>query len=440
MQNGLWKRAKLRLLKLIGQNNADRLSLLQRQLTALALRTGRNLRQRDRSDRATRVTRYSANRQTFFGYYDVSPFSDDNKRLLAMSGPIGNRPPRSNEFLEVGYFDYEVSDEFHRVDETNTWCWQQGCRLRWDPAAPNTQIMYNKLVGGHYGAVIQNIQSREVVREFDFPIYDIDGLGRHALTLNFSRLGRLRPGYGYINLPDETADSIAPPNDGVWVADLQDGRKELLFSLHDLATTDPESTMRNGSHYLNHISISPDGERFICFHLWESGEIHRNRLVIGRLDGSDIKLVPTDGAYSHYTWTSPTELLLTVFYDRNRSDYIRYDLKSDEVTPMHDALLCVDGHPTWSPDGKTLLTDTYPDKYGEQALINYTEQDGGYVLHRFRTPIHLSYRHGGEVRCDLHPRWDRTGRRICVDSASGGSRSLYVVEIGNDDSGANRNV
>ena len=39
---------------------------------------------------------------------------------------------------------------------------------------------------------------------FQHPVYSVANNGKFALTLDFSRLHRLRPGYGYSNLPDET--------------------------------------------------------------------------------------------------------------------------------------------------------------------------------------------------------------------------------------------
>lgn len=430
MKKSAWKKFKLFVLGIIGQSTADKLSLLQKQFASTLHRFLRSVRGNNADYDEFRVTRYSAdNRQTFFGYYDVSPFSKNNSLLLAMTTKIGNRPPTPGDSVKVGYFDYKNSDEFRHVGTTSTWCWQQGCRLRWYPADENKLILYNKLINGTYASVIQNVIDESIVNEFDFPIYDVQESCDQALTLNFSRLGRLRPGYGYTNLPDTTSRQKAPNDDGVWVVDLNSSDKRLLLSLQEISELDPEPSMVDADHYFNHISVSPYDDTFMCFHLWSKNSVTHNRLVVCGMNGDGLKLFSTSGVFSHYTWSSASELLLTIFHSKQRAEYVRYNIQTDTRTKMDDGMLLTDGHPTWSPDGNTLLTDTYPDKYDEQSVIIYTEAAGGRVIKKFPTPIALSYRHGGEVRCDLHPRWDRDGGQVCVDSAAGGKRSLYVLAV-----------
>ena len=84
------------------------------------------------------------------------------------------------------------------------------------PSDPDRLVLYNRTVDGHYGAVVQDVEPGMVVRHYRRPIYAVSPDGKWAISLNFSRIQRLRPGYGYAVLPDETADDPLPSQDGLW--------------------------------------------------------------------------------------------------------------------------------------------------------------------------------------------------------------------------------
>ena len=82
-----------------------------------------------------------------------------------------------------------------------------------------------------------------------------------------------------------------------------------------------------------------------------------------------------------------------------------------------------DGHPSYGPDGR-VITDTYPDRRRVASI--YLLEEGKQetpVLARVFAP----FRYDNDVRCDLHPRWDRSGNAVCIDSVYEGKRELYVI-------------
>jgi len=86
----------------------------------------------------------------FFGYYDVTPFSSDEKYVLATQVPSGKHTNPSNTPLRIGYYSViDNSNKFNEISTTETWCWQQGCRLQWFPKVRNT-ILFNVLRNGQY--------------------------------------------------------------------------------------------------------------------------------------------------------------------------------------------------------------------------------------------------------------------------------------------------
>ena len=81
-----------------------------------------------------------------------------------------------------------------------------------------------------------------------------------------------------------------------------------------------------------------------------------------------------------------------------------------------------DGHPSYSPNGKMIVTDTYPDK-ARVARLYCIEDDKINNIAKVYAP----FKYDNDVRCDLHPRWSRKGDKICFDSVFEGRRGLYIV-------------
>ena len=371
-----------------------------------------------------------AGKNCFFGYYDLNPFSSDESRLLATSTGAGLFSPQPTDSMTIGYFKLnDQSRQFHVVGETTLWCWQQGCRLRWHPSDPDRLIIYNRLVDGTYGAVIQDIETKEVVREYPFSLYDIDCLGKRGVTLNFSRLQRLRPGYGYGVLPDETLGVDCASNDGVWVVDLDADRKELVFSCAELVSIEPHSTMQDAEHYINHLSISPQGTSCLFFHLWLQKETKKrhSRLFTFDFETLDLRLLLSDGPVSHYTWISDDILSVTTTVSEKRD--LRYVLCHKRtgfigITGVNQ--LREDGHQTFLSGTDLMITDTYPNSYRDQRLLLYAIGDDRLkTIDRFRIPPEFT----GEVRCDLHPRVSPSQRMVCVDMVRNGHRAMAVLDI-----------
>ena len=371
-----------------------------------------------------------AGKNCFFGYYDLNPFSSDESRLLATSTGAGLFSPQPTDSMTIGYFKLnDQSRQFHVVGETTLWCWQQGCRLRWHPSDPDRLIIYNRLVDGTYGAVIQDIETKEVVREYPFSLYDIDCLGKRGVTLNFSRLQRLRPGYGYRVLPDETLGDDRPADDGVWVADLNADRKELVFSCAELASIEPHPTMHDAEHYINHLSISPKGISCLFLHLW----VHRpskkrfSRLFTFDLPGNNLRLLLKSGHVSHYTWVTDDVLsVVTRMSSRAEVRYVLCHKRTGFVGVTGVDTLREDGHQSYFADGARMITDTYPNRFRDQSLLLYRcDTDQLSTVDRFKIPHEFD----GEIRCDLHPRLSKSERFVCMDIVRNNFRAMTVLDI-----------
>ena len=356
------------------------------------------------------------NQHVFFGYYDLEPYDSSRKRLLAHVVDRYANPLRDK--AKIIYFDDNGC--INNIAETQAWCWQQGARLRWNPKSDD-EVLYNDVAEGRYVLKCANIKNKNS-RVISDAVYDISNDAKAGITLNFSRLQRLRPGYGYSIIPDNTSFEKAPEQDGVFHVDLTTGEKTLLYSLSELA----EGINGDYFHYINHISISPDGRNFIFFHLWTKGpgKPWFTRLFVSDINGEELKLLDEKHVVSHYCWKNNSEMIITT----SEGFYYWLNVEDASMGRITSNWLSVDGHP--SVVCNSILTDTYPQKDRTQKIyITGTNgSNGKQVLSVYSEPTLF-----GEKRCDLHPRVT-DNHIVTIDSTvRNGVRSILTFEFRRED-------
>ena len=370
----------------------------------------------------------------FFGYYDKTPWNAEGRLLLAHEASFNDRAPAPGDSVGIGVVAQDGSRRFERLATTHAWNWQQGAMATWHPADPARRFSYNDRRDGRFVGVLHDVERGEV-GIVDRPLYALLPDGRTAFSANFARLAVHRPGYGYAGVDDPFADDPCPAQDGVWRVDLVSGRSELVVPLAELEARDPKPSMEGAWHYVNHLQPSRGGRRIAFFHIWHrdarSWEV---RLYTCRPDGSDLTCLLDTGFISHYDWRDDDTILVWANRPGAPARFLRVShpagadaARLAPFTVFGEAQLREDGHCTYSPDGRWVLNDTYPDAHGKRTLMLVRADDGRRVdIARLLSP---KSRWWGEIRCDLHPRWSRDGRRICIDSVHDGSRQMYVVDV-----------
>jgi hypothetical protein len=364
---------------------------------------------------------------TFCGYYDVVPIDGSEEKLLALQVDTSLCTPDGKTIAKVGYYNLTSPNvEFIQFGTTRSWNWQQGSRLQWISNGIGNEVIYNTFNNNQFGAVIQNVDSGSIVKKINFPIYEIEKSGRFALTLNFSRLQRLRPGYGYNNLPDKTANDMQPNDDGIWLVDLQNNRSVLRKTLKEIATYRPHPSMVGAQHYINHLSLNPSGTVYMFFHLWMDQNNRRySRLFTSETDGNGLFLINNFGPVSHYTWLDDESIVVTTNISNNQYRYIVYHYKDGFKEIIGDNHLLLDGHPTYKSETNVIITDTYPNFLCEQKLLQY---DISLRKLRILDRLYIPPSFHGEFRCDLHPRISPTGRNIIIDVVKKNKRSIKIIK------------
>lgn len=364
----------------------------------------------------------------FFGYYDKSPWDSTGRYMLGMETSFMDRSPTGDDPAVIGLIDLEDGNRWIPLDETRAWHWQQGAMLQWLPNAPDRLVIYNQKRRDEFISIIRDIKSGET-RTLPRAIYAVSPDGRSAITLNFARLHRTRPGYGYPGGRDPWAGELEPGEDGLYWMDLATGDSRLIISIAQMAQTNRKHRMKGCVHWFNHLQFNPDGTRFIFLHRWrtEDWKIRDTRFYTANPDGTDIYCLNDDDMTSHFDWYSPQKAFAWARRHGRGDHYYMFTDRTEEIEPVGEGILTTDGHCSFSPDRRWLLTDTYPDREHKRTLILYDMVEKRRVdLGRFLSPP-VPF---NEIRCDLHPRWSRDGRQVCFDSVHEGSRQMYVVDVG----------
>ena len=359
----------------------------------------------------------------FFGYYDKTPWDATGRYLLALRAAFNERPPTPADIVQIGMIDTEAGNRWHPLAESAVWCWQQGNMLQWLPADPRQSIIFNTADERGFAAQILNIESGES-RLLPRPIYAPSPAGKLAATLDFARLERCRPGYGYMGYAEEGAGGEASEDNGIWMLELASGESRLIVSLAQLAATVPAASMQRVDHWVNHLQWNRSGGRLAFLHRWQGPGGFWTRLFTVDPDGSNLTLLEESGMVSHYDWRGDEDILAWSLHDGEAHFHLYRD-RGHEVEVYAADSLAEDGHDSFSPDRRWLLTDTYPTRNERLLMLYQPETNTRYDIGRFYSDPAIS----GAIRCDLHPRWNRDGTLVCIDSIHEGTRQMYTLDV-----------
>jgi hypothetical protein len=409
----------------------------------------------------------------FFGFYDICPWDVSGRYILSHEVDFIDRRPEAGDGAVLGFVDLKKGDSFVPIGETTAWNFQQGARLQWLPGA-ESKVVYNDFSQGDFRAVVADINSSER-KILPKPVYAIHPGGQFGLGLNFARLRRLG-GYGYAGGCDQYEYDRYPENDGIYRMDLNTGSSELIVSLREVANHKSNAPVNmKTDHFLTHPVFNSGGGRFCFLHrflLRDGGQC--TRLFTANPDGSDLYCL-AEGILSHFDWLDDQKIMIwgrhtpfltkvrqlnffalpifksaVAFIRKQRQGFIRNSILGDQLLVFTDksnefgkigaGVIKNDGHFTRLRGRDWILGDTYADENHYRGLFVYDPKGnrkvpiGNFYALPDKDSL-ANYRSGepwevSEMRSDLHPRWSRDGREICIDSVHNGSRQIYVVNVG----------
>lgn len=360
------------------------------------------------------ITLKKPDTHVFFGYYDVKPFNEVTDEIIYLN--VAKDLKRADIMLShLG----NVYDEI-KLAVSSAWNWQQGVRLRWMPNN-SRKIAYNDYDGKRYFSHILDVDNNED-QIIDVPLYDITPDGKFAFSLDFERLGVKRPGYGYTCRP-YVEDTSLLPSIGIDLVNLETGEITTIITYDDIAKLLGYSPENFSNNYINHICVSPNGDKFLFFWLTIEGDFHHAYMIVYDMITKRMTPLETNFKVSHYVWEDNDTIIVTCCDKKYNSWYFRYtmDGKKEQLNPK---CLVRDGHPSLYTNN-TIISDTYPDRTGFQELFIAGHEEGKEIL----ATIYHNCCVIEERRTDLHPRINKEKTIISFDSNQEKYRTLNFLYI-----------
>jgi len=361
----------------------------------------------------------------FASYYGINSWDATQRYATVLQTDIQDRLSTEDEPATLGLVDMETL-AFIPLTQTRAWNFQQGCMAHWLGTAPDRLIIFNDFRDNTFISVIMDVHTKREIKTIPHPVSAVSPNGKEAISINFARLRKTRQDYGYGGEgQDPRLSDPFPDDDGLFRVDLETGKADLIVPIRHVKDLVPK-VPASGIEYFNHTLFSRDGSK-IFWLARATPQRNTTSLTVNR-DGTDLRRCFPDGwGGSHFDWRDGDNLMITSAFEAKVYGHTLFTVGRQNYQRLGKGLLDYDGHGTFSPDGRWMVTDTYPNgKLREQKLyLMDMRTEAVLPLGRFVEPPKFT----GHWRCDLHPRWSPRGDLIGFNSTYTGSRQVYFFRL-----------
>ncbi len=363
-------------------------------------------------------------------YYGQHAWSKSERYVVCLETSLTDQKPTSKDEATVGMIDL-TTNKFIPLAKTKAWNFQQGAFVQWLGSSPDSLIIYNDCRKGKFVSVILNVHTRKE-RVINKPVLGVSNDGKKAIGVNFTRLENALPGFGYVGEKVNSGQSTVayPDNDGLFLIDLESGKSKLVVTIADVKKIAPPPSYLEGPlMWFHHAHFNPNDSRvFFVAKTRQKGKPMASAAITMNPDGSDLFLnIPYEWDATHYDWFDNKKMVVTSAYKKKQRSLLMFtDKEKDSYKIISPNLIQNNGHPTFSPNKKWLLTDTYPDADRNISMfLVHLESEAVYTMGRY----YVSKNFNRAVRCDLHADWSPSGNKIIFDSVKDGKRHIYMMEL-----------
>ena len=344
------------------------------------------------------------NSNTFFGYHD---------KISLKNGKLLSHENKGDKYF-VGYFDQKQN--FNRVKKTSLCSWQLGSQLQW---VDKNLIAFNCEKKNKPISIFYDLKKKKTLKSFSQLIFNVDNKKKNFISLNFQNLYKSRDGYGY----DLKKFDNLKISDDLIIVNIK--KKKILHVIKKNFLIKNFKNFNFEASHFNHATFSPSGKS-ILFFLVDILNKERKILVFRfHLSSKKINFIKEIKKISHYCWLDDKKILFTELKKKNFSEYKIFNFENRKIFKINLDLE-LDGHPMINPKNKNLfVTDTYPNKFGYQKLLVFDLKKNKIV---WETSLKFSTSFLFGSRCDLHPKWDDSGKKIVIDFAVKNQRFIRVYD------------
>jgi hypothetical protein len=264
------------------------------------------------------------------------------------------------------------------------------------------------------------VKSGDIVSHLEWPFWAISPDKQLCVSLNFARLSKTRPGYGYRgNNEDRLTEVIrvfrAEDQSVVYERKLSDILEEINLIAYP-----------GNDFYLNHVAWSPCSTKFISVLSFDDRRTSVRCVypLLFRVAHRQVQRIHDSGYFSHHVWVDDRRLFAYLKVKGNTGFAIWSE--NEGWKPVIKSLPSLDGHPSLMPFARKVIIDSYPDRLGRMRLYlgDYESNQPMKLLGTIMNEA--AFR--GALRCDLHPRYSQNNKMVVCDFPSKGVRRVLVLQ------------
>jgi len=352
----------------------------------------------------------------FVGYYDIDPVDSLGENILCHRVSTKYTKFVEPEVGEVGLMSIR-ENKFTPLAKTHALNWQLGSRVQW---LSDDEIIFNDVENDTHCSKIVDINTGKTRKIFTRSFWAISPDKKIGASLNFSRISKKRPGYGY------SGKSIDNDKEVLTLFSLEDDVVIFSITLGDILRRVNFTVIDDIDPYLNHVEFSLCSKKMLTiFHFTKKGEHQKsNYPLVFDIANNDFKLISVFNGFSHYAWFGDQSILA---YLRLRGKWCFAKWNNSSWLPVKNSMPEKDGHISFLSNNRQVIVDGYPDRTGRMPLyIGDIDSD-----QRVKTIIKIMnpVSYIGALRCDLHPRVSNSDSCVICDIPTKSGRRLLSVSL-----------